>query len=196
MDLSEIEKFRDPIWRISQRSQTLAIPQFGASRYRIDLVATHPEKRGRPVLAIECDGASYHSCATARDRDRLRQAHLQRLGWRFHRIWSTDWFYNREQEIERAISAYEEAVRWAGLSDADVAPAQTTGGTQPVRQAQQQLVARQRRPRPLVPVREAIDHNTATANCGRLPSGSHPTVCCVLTRSSFVRSSTRYRSAG
>ena len=131
--------------------------QFGASRYRIDLVAMHPEKPGRPVLAIECDGASYHSSATARDRDRLRQAHLQRLGWRFHRIWSTDWFYKREQETDRATSAYEEAVRRADLSDADVAPAQTTGGTQPVRQAPQQPVARQRGPRPLVPVRATID---------------------------------------
>jgi len=70
-------------------------PQFGASRYRIDLVAMHPKKPGRPVLAIECDGASYHSSATARDRDRLRQAHLQRLGWRFHRIWSTDCVFRR-----------------------------------------------------------------------------------------------------
>lgn len=132
-------------------------PQFGASRYRIDLVAMHPQKPGRPVLAIECDGASYHSSATARDRDRLRQAHLQRLGWRFHRIWSTDWFYHREQEIERAIAAYEEAVRWADSSDADPGPAQATGGAQPTRQAQQQPVARQRGPRPLVPVRETID---------------------------------------
>ncbi|MGC8732721.1 MAG: AAA domain-containing protein, partial [Halothiobacillaceae bacterium] len=132
-------------------------PQFGASRYRIDLVAMHPEKPGRPVLAIECDGASYHSSATARDRDRLRQAHLQRLGWRFHRIWSTDWFYHREQEIERAIAAYEEAVRWADLSDANTRPSQATGGAQPVRQAQQQPVARPRGPRPPVPVRETID---------------------------------------
>ena len=45
------------------------------------------------VLAIECDGARYHSSPTARDRDRLRQDHLERLGWRFHRIWSTDWFF-------------------------------------------------------------------------------------------------------
>jgi very-short-patch-repair endonuclease len=132
-------------------------PQFGASRYRIDLVAMHLEKPGQPVLAIECDGASYHSSATARDRDRLRQAHLQRLGWRFHRIWSTDWFYNREQETERAISAYEQAVRGADLSDVDVAPAPTTGGTEPVRQAPQQPVARQRGPRPHVPEREMID---------------------------------------
>jgi len=132
-------------------------PQFGASRYRIDLVAMHPRKPGRPVLAIECDGASYHSSATARDRDRLRQAHLQRLGWRFHRIWSTDWFFHREQEIERAISAYEEAVRWADLSDADPGPALATGGAQPTRQAPQRPVARQRGPRPRVPVRETID---------------------------------------
>ena len=131
--------------------------QFGASRYRIDLVAMHPLKPGRPVLAIECDGASYHSSSTARDRDRLRQAHLQRLGWRFHRIWSTDWFYNREQETERAISSYEDAVRGADLSDADVDSAPTTGGSEPVRQARPQRVARKRRPRPHVPEREAID---------------------------------------
>lgn len=132
-------------------------PQFGASRYRIDLVAMHPAKPGRPILAIECDGASYHSGATARDRDRLRQAHLQRLGWRFHRIWSTDWFYHREQEIERAISAYEEAVRRADLSDADPGPAQAAKGGHHTRQAQQQPVARQRGPRPLVPGRQTID---------------------------------------
>ena len=79
------------------------LPQFGASGYRIDLVAEHPEKPGRLVLAIECDGASYHSVPTTRDRDRLRQQHLEALGWRFHRIWSTDWFLRREQEIERAL---------------------------------------------------------------------------------------------
>jgi very-short-patch-repair endonuclease len=132
-------------------------PQFGASRYRIDLVAIHPKKPGRPVLAIECDGASYHSSATARDRDRLRQAHLQRLGWRFHRIWSTDWFYHREQEIERAISAYEEAVRSADLSDGDPSPGQSTSRAQSTRQVQQQPVARPRGPQPLVPVRETIE---------------------------------------
>src|SRR5262249_20171108 len=98
-------------------------PQFGASRYRIDMVAMHPARPGRPVLAIECDGASYHSSATARDRDRLRQAHLHRLGWRVHRIWSTEWFYNRQPETERAVSADAEAVRPADPSDFDLAPA-------------------------------------------------------------------------
>jgi very-short-patch-repair endonuclease len=94
--------------------------QWGASRYRIDLVAKHPERPGEFVLAIECDGATYHSTPTARDRDRLRQQHLVALGWRFHRIWSTDWFMRREQEIERAVAAYKEAVEYAdrkALSD-------------------------------------------------------------------------------
>ena len=59
------------------------VPQLGASSYRIDLVAQHPKQRGRYVLAIECDGASYHSSPTARDRDRLRQQHLRILAGNF-----------------------------------------------------------------------------------------------------------------
>jgi very-short-patch-repair endonuclease len=136
------------------------LPQYGASRYRIDLVAMHPEKPGRPVLAIECDGASYHSSATARDRDRLRQSHLQRLGWRFHRVWSTDWFYNRKQETERAVSAYEEAVRTADLLDADVGTSPNPDGKEPATRTQQQPNRRERGPRPLVPDRETIDQYT------------------------------------
>lgn len=93
------------------------VPQFGASQFRIDLVAQHPERPGRLVLAIECDGASYHSAPTARDRDRLRQQHLEALGWRFHRIWSTDWFLKPAEELERAVRAYEDAVAFADRVD-------------------------------------------------------------------------------
>jgi hypothetical protein len=64
------------------------IPQLGASNFRIDLVAERPKKPGRYVLAIECDGATYHSSNTARDRDRLRQHQLEALGGRFHRMFN------------------------------------------------------------------------------------------------------------
>jgi DNA polymerase III epsilon subunit family exonuclease len=87
--------------------------QLGASGYRIDFAAKHPTEPGRMVLAIETDGASYHSSPTARDRDRLRQEHLERLGWRFHRIWSQDWFADKTRETERVLAAYREAVRIA-----------------------------------------------------------------------------------
>ena len=100
--------------------------QYGAARFRIDLVAMHPDRPGQPVLAIECDGASYHSSATARDRDRLRQQHLERLGWTFHRIWSTDWFRDREAETRRALDSFRDAVARA---DAEAAgPAISTAG--------------------------------------------------------------------
>jgi len=131
--------------------------QFGASRYRIDLVAMHPRKPGRPVLGIECDGASYHSSATARDRDRLRQEHLQRLGWRFHRIWSTDWFYGREEEIERAVRAYGEAVLAADLSDASRARHPQEDRSEQQVATERPPVERERGPRPLVPVRDSIE---------------------------------------
>src|SRR6202012_3500282 len=86
------------------------IPQYGASGYWIGFAAQHPTRPGQIVLAIEADGATSRSSATARDRDRLRQEHLEKLGWRFHRIWSQDWFYHRENEVARAVAAYDTAV--------------------------------------------------------------------------------------
>ena len=94
-------------------------PQYGCSGYRIDMVASHPHRPGRHVLAIECDGASYHSSPIARERDRIRQQVLVSLGWQFHRIWSTDWWNQREIEVQRVLEAYERAVRDA---DSGVAP--------------------------------------------------------------------------
>jgi very-short-patch-repair endonuclease len=91
--------------------------QYGTSGYWIDYVVAHPTQPGRHVLAIECDGATYHSSESARDRDRLRQEQLERLGWRFHRIWSSDWFYNRDKSVEKVLAAYEDAVEAADRED-------------------------------------------------------------------------------
>jgi very-short-patch-repair endonuclease len=104
------------------RDQLLAagvpvIPQYGSSGYWVDFAAKHPTQPGRMVLAIECDGAMYHSSHTARERDRLRQEHLERMGWKFHRIWSADWFHHREREVERAVAAYQRAVEAEGDGD-------------------------------------------------------------------------------
>ena len=100
------------------RADIPLVPQYGSSGYRIDFAAKHPTQPGRMVLAIECDGAAYHSSQSARDRDRLRQEHLERLGWTFHRIWSQDWFTDKQAEIKRAKDAYETAVEAANEADA------------------------------------------------------------------------------
>lgn len=83
--------------------------QVGCSSFKIDLALKHPHSSDY-VLAIECDGSTYHSSRTARDRDRLRQDILERMGWRFYRIWSTDWFRNKRVEKERLLKASKEAV--------------------------------------------------------------------------------------
>ena len=69
------------------------------------------------VLAIEADGASYHSSPTARDRDRLRQEQLERLGWTFHRIWSADWFHDAQTCVAKARLAYDLATAVADARD-------------------------------------------------------------------------------
>lgn len=74
-------------------------PQVGESGFYIDIAVLDPGRPGRYLMGIECDGATYHSAKSARDRDRLRQEILERLGWRIRRIWSTDWFKNPKAQI-------------------------------------------------------------------------------------------------
>ena len=86
--------------------------QVGCSGFRIDLGLKKPGTSDY-VLAIECDGATYHASKNARDRDRLRQQILEGMGWKFYRIWSTDWFKNNSVEKERLLKAAAEAVQYA-----------------------------------------------------------------------------------
>lgn len=88
------------------------IPQVGVSGFRIDLGVTDPAQPGRFILGVECDGATYHSSYTARDRDRLRQEILEsKMKWKLHRIWSPDWVQQRATEIERLRIALKSARR-------------------------------------------------------------------------------------
>lgn len=82
--------------------------QVGCSGYRIDMAVKHPLKNGEFVLGIECDGATYHSSRTARERDRLRQSVLEGMGWKFYRIWSTDWIKDTNTEKEKLLQAIKE----------------------------------------------------------------------------------------
>ena len=82
--------------------------QVGCSGYRIDLGILDPTNPGRYQLGVECDGATYHRAATARDRDKLRQFILEGLGWTLYRVWSTDWWHDSEAETKKLLSFIRE----------------------------------------------------------------------------------------
>jgi very-short-patch-repair endonuclease len=111
------------------------VPQIGTAGYRIDLGVRHPDQPGRFMLGVECDGRAYHSSRVARDRDRLRQEVLERLGWRLHRIWGPSWYRDRATEVRRlkaalqgAASAVSDAVaRGQGQSDRPARDVTTIG---------------------------------------------------------------------
>lgn len=82
-------------------------PQIGQAGFFIDIGVVDPEQPGRFLAGVECDGANYHSSRSARDRDHLRQAVLERLGWRILRVWSTDWFLDPNRSLDRLVSRLE-----------------------------------------------------------------------------------------
>jgi hypothetical protein len=96
----------------------------GCARYRIDLAVVDAEAPGRYLLGVECDGANYHRAKTARDRDKLREGVLRDLGWKLHRIWSTDWWTDPQREIRKLEEALERARE---AEDDDTAPEQSAG---------------------------------------------------------------------
>lgn len=105
--------FEEDVARVIQSLGFIADAQVGTAGFRIDIGVRHPDRPGQYLVAVECDGAAYHSALWARERDRLRQDILENLGWQFHRIWSTDWFHHRGREIERlkaVLSAAHEAI--------------------------------------------------------------------------------------
>jgi very-short-patch-repair endonuclease len=111
------------------------VPQYGVGGYRVDFAAAHPQDAGRMVLAIEADGATYRESGSVRDRDRLRGEHLQRLGWRYYRLWSTNWFRDPDAEVAKLREAYEQAV--SGVPAADP-PREEPPAPGPIRQVHYQ----------------------------------------------------------
>lgn len=120
--------FEHSVGRILTEAGYSVVPQVGVAGFFIDLAVKHPTLPGKYLVGIECDGVAYHSGRSARDRDRLRQEILVNLGWKIHRIWSTDWFRNRGAEKARLLDGIKsllagDPTHRAQMSDFDRAKA-------------------------------------------------------------------------
>jgi len=125
----QLNPFEEDVKLALEAKGVRLVAQLGVSRYRLDFAVQQPDQPGRYLLAIECDGASYHSAPTARDRDRLRQQQLESLGWRVHRIWSTDWFNHRAREVDGCLLAI--ALAAAAVRAPTLPPAAQAGPSSP-----------------------------------------------------------------
>jgi very-short-patch-repair endonuclease len=111
-------------FEISVRDRLVAagldvMAHWGVAGYYLDFAARHPARPDQMALAIEADGPSYYAAETSRARDRLRREHLERLGWRFHRIWSTEWFADPDRALAGVLTSYQQAL---ATSDAEPEP--------------------------------------------------------------------------
>src|SRR5713101_1703376 len=95
-------------------------PQWRIGAFRIDLVVEGGGKR----LAIECDGDRYHALEKLPE-DMERQSVLERMGWIFTRMRSTEFFRNPD----RALKPVFEKLQLLEISPAS-AKVNATGKTQ------------------------------------------------------------------
>ncbi len=95
-------------------------PQLGVAGFFLDLAVRDPGNPGRFLMGIECDGATYHSAKSARDRDHLRQEILEGLGWTIKRIWSTDWFRNPEVQIKPILNELNQLRTYQAIPNEEV----------------------------------------------------------------------------
>jgi very-short-patch-repair endonuclease len=101
-------EFEEAVWSSLVGAGLEVDRQVGCSRFRVDLAVKNPGRPGEYLLGIECDGDKYHRSRTARDRDRLRQEVLENLGWKIHRIWSTDWIRDPKGCLSRVLERLQQ----------------------------------------------------------------------------------------
>ncbi len=101
--------FEEQIAQALQARGYQAHQNVGVSGLFVDIAVASPDQPDRYLLAVECDGPSYRSAKSARDRDRLRRSVLENQGWIVHHVWSGDWFKRPQEQLERLIAAIEAA---------------------------------------------------------------------------------------
>ena len=101
------EAFADAVAEALSKEGVDVAKDVGSGGYVLDLAIKDPEKPGKYLMGIECDGSAYQSAQSTRDRDRIRPAVLSNLGWKAYRVWSTDWFRNPVGEIQKIQGAIQ-----------------------------------------------------------------------------------------
>ncbi|WP_230495152.1 DUF3320 domain-containing protein [Pseudoneobacillus rhizosphaerae] len=87
----------------------------GKSEFKVDLAILDPKNPGKYMAAIQLDGPNYANRKTTRDRNKLSDLILERLGWELIKIWSIEWWHNEEKQIDILFEKLREIEKRSAL---------------------------------------------------------------------------------
>lgn len=79
----------------------------GHSEYKVDIGVIDPRDSSCYLLGILLDGEHYRTSRTVRDREVAQISVLNGLGWNTLRVWTMDWWDNRQKELRRILARLE-----------------------------------------------------------------------------------------
>ncbi len=79
----------------------------GRSNFKIDIAVVDPDDEQNYMLGILCDGKNYYETKTTRDREIVQPNVLNSLKWEVMRVWSVDWYENKEKVVNRILERIE-----------------------------------------------------------------------------------------
>lgn len=81
----------------------------GRSKFKVDVALVDSANPDVYIMGLLLDGEGYRDTQTTRDREIVQPSVLSGLGWKIMRVWSVDWFNNRERLIDRIIECLNQA---------------------------------------------------------------------------------------
>lgn len=79
----------------------------GHSKFKIDIAVMNPYNEEEYLLGIMSDGESYRQSSNTKDREVAQISVLKGLGWDIYRIWTMDWWDNKEKELKKLIECLD-----------------------------------------------------------------------------------------
>ena len=101
----------------------------GHSNFRIDIGVINPANPEKYLLGILLDGEIYGASKTVRDREYAQIGVLSGLGWQMTRVWTMDWWDNREKETTRLLELLKKLENGESIVSEEVRPVAEDSGT-------------------------------------------------------------------
>ena len=99
------EILKDINLKIEERFVAVTGPNGGGKSTLAKIIAGIVKPTAGRILL---DGEGYLTAKTVRDRELAQVDVLHGLGWNILRIWTMDWWDNRQKELERVLACLED----------------------------------------------------------------------------------------